>query len=60
MDTLLNKINLAEAEKAKWCDAELYKLLKIFLIADNESYILFDETHISRCRQEVLNRFDTL
>ena len=32
------------------------KLVQIILIADNESYILFDESHVARCRREILGR----
>jgi len=51
-------VNLSSAEKSKWCDDQFFKVCQVLQIADNESYILFDETHVQRCRREILKKQD--
>ena len=50
-------VNLDKGEHAKFCDAPFYKLLQSLVVADNESYILFDEPHMNRCRREVQKQY---
>lgn len=55
-----NMLNLSPKEKAKYCDQTFYKLIQVLLIADNESYFLFDESHQGRCRREITTLFASL
>lgn len=58
MEAHPNMVNLSSLEKSKWCDDQFFKVCQVLQIADNESYILFDETHVQRCRREILKRQD--
>ena len=49
--------NLTPKEKAKYCDNQFFKLIKVLLIADNEAYILFDEVEVRRCRKEIMDLY---
>ena len=49
--------NLSPKEKAKYCDNQFYKLMRVLLIADNEAYILFDEVEVRRCRKEIMDLY---
>lgn len=49
-------VNLTESESDRFCDDKFFRLIRILLIADNESYILFDQAHVNRCRREIMGR----
>ena len=59
LQTRPNMISLSPKEHSKWCDASFYKLIQILLIADNESYVLFDEVQVKRCRREILALYES-
>ena len=52
-----NKVNLTAYERSRYCDAPFYKMVQTLIIADNESYILFDQSHINRCHREIVAKF---
>jgi hypothetical protein len=54
MDSHPNKVNLSKSELDRYCDDQFHRLCQILQLADNEAYILFDETHVQRCRRKVL------
>ena len=60
LETRPNMINLSEKEKAKYCDQTFYKLMQILHIADNDAYVLFDESHQMRCTREIMSLYGTL
>ena len=60
LDNHPNKVSMSSREKEKWTEPAFFSLLQIFLIADNESYILFDESHAARCRREILSKYESL
>ena len=51
-----NMIVLSDDEKLRYCDMSLYRVLQVLLLADHESYIFFDQSHLLRCRREILAR----
>ena len=59
VDTHPNKINLSMEERKKYCDDQFFRTWQILVIADNEAYILFDTTHVQRCRKEILKRHES-
>ena len=50
-------VTLDDDLKLRLLDEDFNKMLQLLLIADNASYILFDETHQKRCRREILKRY---
>ena len=55
-----NMINLSTKEKTKYCDQIFYKMMQILHIADNDSYVLFDESHQARCTREIMSLYGSL
>lgn len=60
LDHLPNMVNLSPSEKRKWCDFTFFNLVKVLMIADNESYVLFDEPHRERCRKQILAKVSAI
>ena len=58
LETNPNKVNMNEKEKESWTEPEFFALLKVFLVAENSSYIIFDEAHTARCRSDILSRYE--
>ena len=52
-----NVINLSDAHKKRFCSPHFYSLMQVILIADNEAYILFDESYLARCKKEIIQSF---
>lgn len=57
MEMQVNKVNLTDEEMQRYCDKPFYKMVQSLVIAENQSYILFDQSHIDRCNREILNNF---
>ncbi len=53
MEAQPNQVNLSNSEQLRYCDDEFYRMCKLLQCADNEAYIIFDETHVQRCRREI-------
>ena len=60
MEMQINKVNLTEEERQRYCDKPFYRMIQLLIMAENKSYIMFDQSHIDRCNREILANFGNL